>query len=397
MSNGNSSPGLSASDVRNIVRDETRSLAGEIQSLHNQINRLERHVDQEIRRLEQEMRDIAQLIVNALERQTQVVVEVIDRQTKTVVHGLERQTDTVVVGMDRQTVAVVGGVAATTIMLERTKSQIETDFQQTRHKLELQTESTLQIEVGKKISDVSSLRSKLAAFAQDIKGRYDKSLEGVAINRDLYDVNFNKIRDEYENKIRTIGDHIIRIREEDIAPAEAAARVPYEAAHSLPMELDLERLQLRSQSLDETLSLLKSNRLDEVLGSLDGVHQVLQAHDMGDQAPGKGVELRVEGLLVSSGIQTKLLVGCQAVADEASGHALLRLSDNSLSAYSSRAITEQFKSQLGQRKHRAASGQDLVGLSKAAQGLKQRGLMSDESLAMLEDFLGAGKLMVTEA
>ena len=45
----------------------------------------------------------------------------------------------------------------------------------------------------------------------------------------------------------------------------------------------------------------------------------------------------------------------------------------------------------------ARRGAELVGLSKAAQALRQRGLISDESLTLLEDFLGAGKLMVTEA
>ena len=374
MSNG-SSPGLSYGDVQRIVQSAISPLVRDIHALNGRIDWLHGYVDQEIRRLEEEMRELAHMIVKAI----------------------ERQTDVVVTGLDRQTTAVVGGVALTTAMIERTKHQIESDFQHTRTKLELQTESTLQIEVGKKVSDVSSLRSKLAAFAQDIRARYEKSQEGIAINRDLYDVNFQKILDEYENKIRTIGDHIIRIREEDIAPAEAAARVPYEAAHSLPMDLDLQRLELRSQSLDETLALLKSSRLDDVLGALDGVHQVLKAHDMGDQTPGKGVELCIEGLLVSSSIQTQLLVGCQAQPDKASGHPSLELSDASLATYSSRTNTEQFMRQLGQRRQRPAAGTELVGLSKAAHALKQRGLISDESLTLLEDFLGAGKLMVTEA
>lgn len=374
MSNG-SPPGISASEVRSIVRSEISGLHREIQELNGRVNWLQQYIDQEIRRLEEEMRDLAQMIVAAIDRQTHEVVD----------------------SLDRQTVAVVGGVAATTLMIERTKSQIETDFQHTRHRLELQTESTLQIEIGKKISDVSALRSKLGAFAQDVRTRYDKSLEAVAINRDLYDVNFKKILDEYENKIRTIGDHIIRIREEDIAPAEAAARVPYEAAHSLPMELDLERLDLRSQSLDQTLALLKSTRLDDVLGALDSVHAVLEAHDMGDEVPGKGVELRVEGLLVHSSIQTQLVAGCEAQANAANGHPTLQVTDPSLAPYSSAAVAEQFKRQLGTKPQRPAAGAELVGLSKAAQALRQRGLISDESLTLLEDFLGAGKLMVVEA
>jgi hypothetical protein len=374
MSNG-SAPGLSAGDVRSIVQSEISGLHREIQELNGRVNWLEQYIDREIRRLEEQMQNLAAAIERAIDSQTNAIVD----------------------ALGSQTAAVVGGVAATTLMIERTKSQIETDFQHTRHRLELQTESTLQIEIGKKISDVSALSSKLSAFAQDVRTRYDKSLEAVAINRDLYDVNFKKILDEYENKIRTIGDHIIRIREEDIAPAEVAARVPYEAAHSLPMELDLERLDLRSQSLDQTLALLKSTRLDDVLGALDGVHQVLEAHSMGDEVPGKGVELRVEGLLVHSSIQTQLVAGCEAQANAATGHPTLRVADPSLAPYSSAAVAKQFKRQLDAKKQRPAAGAELVALSKAAQALRQRGLISDESHTLLEDFLGAGKLMVVEA
>lgn len=386
MSNGNSGPAFSLRDIQDVLRNELGPVRDRVNNLDGSLDALRRQMAQEISRLENEMNELAKLIVRA-----------IDRQTETVVLGLDRQTDAVTGGIDRQTIAVVGGVAATTLMIERTKSQIETDFQQTRGRIELQTESTLQIEVGKKISDISALRSKLMSFAQDIKTRYDKSLEGVAINRDLYDDNFRKIHDEYENKIRTIGDHILRIKEEDIAPAEEAARVPYEAAHSLPIELDLERLQLRSQSLDETLAMLKSSRLDDVLGALDGVYGVLDAHALGPQPAGAEAQLLVEGLMVSSSIQTQLVVGCRAAMDPGKGHPVIEATDNALQVFSTSANAQRLETLASQRKRRAASQQELIDLTEAAAALRQENRISEESLSLLKDFLSAGKLMKLEA
>lgn len=386
MSNGNSGPAFTLRDIKDLLRNELGPVRARVDNLDGSLDAMRRQMAQEISRLENEMNELAKLIVKA-----------IDRQTEMVVHGLDRQTDSVTGGIDRQTIAVVGGVAATTLMIERTKSQIEADFQQTRGRIELQTESTLQIEVGKKISDISALRSKLMSFAQDIKTRYDKSLEGVAINRDLYDDNFRKIHDEYENKIRTIGDHILRIKEEDIAPAETAARVPYEAAHSLPIELDLERLQLRSQSLDETLAMLKSSRLDDVLGALDGVHGVLDAHAVGPQPAGAGAQLLVEGLMVSSSIQTQLVVGCRAAMDAGSDHPVIEANENSLQVFSSSVNAQRFQTLAGQRKRRVASKQELIDLTEAAAAMRQGNRISEESLSLLKDFLSAGKLMKLEA
>ena len=135
-------------------------LRGEIREVHNEVGELSAWVRQEIQRLENEMREIGEMIVHAI---------------------------------DVQTAAVVGGVAATTVMIERTKRQIEEDFSQTRGKLDLQTESALQVEVGKKLAEANSAKGKLNAFINDIKLRFDRAIASVAINRELYNLNFRKI------------------------------------------------------------------------------------------------------------------------------------------------------------------------------------------------------------
>jgi len=369
MSNGTTS-GVSMSDVYGAIRSEIGPLQRQVNQLENAVNHLERelnqlrrHVDSEIERLEREMREIGEMIVHAIDRQTQ---------------------------------AVVGGVAATTLMIERTKSQIETDFHETRTKLELQTESTLQIEVGKKVSEASSLRSKLEAFAQDIRLRFDKSIENASINRELYNLNFRKIRDEYENKMRTIGEHIFQIKLEDIAPAEKAAIVPYEQAHSLPLEMDLQRLAARAQNLDETLDLLKSSRLDDVVSSMDSLQNLLNAHSIGNDVPGDNVSLCVEGLVTTSNIQTRIVAGCVANPVEQESHIDVKLVDSSLSHYNSEAIGARIGQTLHSHQAISVEGGEIVSLSKASDSLLARRLISQEAHALFQDFLGSDKLKKVE-
>ncbi|TSA44425.1 hypothetical protein D4R49_00180 [bacterium] len=327
--------------------------------LHSDINLLRNEVAREIQRLEDEMREIGAMIVGAI---------------------------------DKQTAAVVGGVAATTIMIERTKLQIQEDFSKTRNDLALQTESTLQIEVGKKLSDATALKGKLEAFVSDIKFRFDKSIAQVALNRELYNVNFQKITDEYDNKIRTIGEHIFQVKQEDIAPALKAADVPYEVAHGLPIETDLLRLSARAENLDETLNLLKTSRLDEVLSSLDKLDNDLDSFAVGSTIPGDSVSICVEGLATTSPVSTRILVGMTATPVQSDAAVELSLVDNSLAPFDSKVSRDKIERMIGQRTFRDTSGPEIVSLSNAAKSLQARGLISNDARLLLEDFLGSGNL-----
>ena len=177
------SVGISAGEVHSIVSSAVNSVRNE---LIGEINSVRRELEREIDRLEREMKEVGQMIASEIRNQTSFLGGKIENQT----------------------VAVVGGVAANTIMLERTKSQLEADFEKTRTKLDLQTEATLQIEVGKKMADAMASNGKLMAFAKDIKNRFERSLEAFYLNRQLYNVNFKKIFEEYTNKLKTIGEHI---------------------------------------------------------------------------------------------------------------------------------------------------------------------------------------------
>src|SRR4051794_18770383 len=107
MSNGS---GVTQGDINAAVASLRSEIYGELQRLESHINRVEA--------------EVAEL-------------------ARAVIHAINEQTEKLAHQMALQTAAVVGGIAATTVMLERTKNQLESDFKETRSKLELQTETEL--------------------------------------------------------------------------------------------------------------------------------------------------------------------------------------------------------------------------------------------------------------
>ncbi len=365
MSNQMGPPGISYAELNSAISAVRSELRHEINDLRHDISNVQRWVEQEIQRMEEEMRQVGEMIVNAIHQQT---------------------------------LAVVGGVAASTAMVEQTKRQIEEDFQATRGRIEVQTESTLQIEVGKKVADASAIKGKLESFFQDIRQRYDRALVGVGLNQELYSQNFQKITDDYQQKLRVIGDHIFRIKLEDIAPAVDAARVPYEDAHSLPIEMDLLRLSARSANLDETLELLKTSRLDEVTQSLDALDESLMDYTRTGLVPCMGDDaLCVQGLAISDDKDFSLLCGHKAHEPQGQQAVSLEMPDQSLAAFHGQTAQQRVARQVAKSPHRPATHEDMARLTEAAQKLARQDLISADALALFQDFLRAGKLSLKGA
>jgi len=369
---------ISASQLNAAVSSVRADLAHARRDLHQEIGTLRKWTEKEIQRLEREMMEVGKIIVHAINQQTAAVNEL-------------------TTAVNQQTVAVVSGVAETTAKVEGTRQQIEQDFGLTRNKLDTQTESVLQIEVGKKVGDAGALKSKLDAFFNDIKERFDKSIAGVAINRELYNLNFQKITDEYESKVRTIGSHIFQVKLEDIAPAVRAAHVPYEEAHSLPIEMDLARLSARAENLDQTLEMLRQTRLDEVLNSLGVFDATLQRFAAGIEMPGIEVSLCIEGIATVSPVSTRVLAGVRASNVGPNDEIVLTTAERGFEVYSSSTGCDRASAALVKYKARDLSGEEIIALSKAAATLHDRNFISKDAKLLFEEFLGTGNLKYVEA
>ena len=189
-----SSEGISEGLARQIARQEARDIANDLrEEFNSKINDIMRDIDQMSRELQR--------------------------------------------SIETQTAAIIASVGTTTAAVMSTKDEVE----QAKGQITLQLRSELQLEMGRKLNVARSASSKFKQFFEDIKSRFDKSVHNVFINRNEYDVRFIQIFEEYEKKIRTIGEHIFQIRDE-IKLVEDASSESLETIHSLPLEVDLYRL-----------------------------------------------------------------------------------------------------------------------------------------------------------
>jgi hypothetical protein len=355
--------GISSAQLQSAISNLESRLRGEIRDVDRKVEKLRSWVESEIDRLEREMREIGDKIVGAI---------------------------------NQQTAAIVGGVAANTVMLETLKGKVEDEFGRTIDKLDSQIESALQVEVVKKMADASSIRSKLSAFVSDIRTRFDKSIFNAAANRELYNLNFRKITDEYENKIYTIGQHIFEVRDQDIAPLLQSAKVPYELTHGLSIEMDIARLSARSQNLDETVGLLQQSRVDEVLSSLDDLENELAEFSLPCEPPAADIELCVEAIVTHSPTASSLHAGMKA-QQVSEGRGIHLIHEADLGVYSSAEGRQRVVAELEKADLRTANEDERAAIAAAAADLAERKLISAEARDQLVDFLGAGKLKVLGA
>lgn len=355
--------GVSASDFRREIDNLRNEFDGRIRNVEQKVSNLQTELWNEVARLEREMREIGNMIVGAI---------------------------------NQQTAAIVGGVAANTVMIEGLKGKVEDEFERTIDKLDSQIESALQVEVVKKMADASSVRSKLSAFVSDIRSRFDKSIFNAAANRELYNLNFRKITDEYENKIKIIGSHIFEVRDQDIAPVLASAKVPYELTHGLSIEMDMARLSARSQNLDETVSLLRNSRVSEVLSSLGDLEKELAEFALPCDPPSADIELCVEAIVTHSATGSSLYAGMKS-RQVSEGLAANIIHEADLGVYSAAEGRERVVAELEKADLRAAREDELAAIAAAAADLADRKLISTEARDQIADFLRAGKLKVLGA
>ena len=281
--------------------------------------------------------------------------------------------------IETQTAAIIASVGTTTAAVISTKDEVE----EAKGQITLQLRSELQLELGRKLNVARSASSKFKQFFEDIKSRFDKSLQGVFINRNEYDVRFIQIFEEYENKIRTIGEHIFQIRDE-IKLVENASSESLETIHSLPLEVDLYRLKLRSEELDQTIQLLEASRLQEIKSSLSKLQQAADSLSFNNLNTSDD-RIGIEALLVQSkNNKSDLLMGADAQRSPGASvqlqSELLGNADNCLDE-NLQAILERG---LEQRQTRELNSQEYQELQEAINTLSEDGIISPDDAAFAE-------------
>jgi len=331
-----SNQGIGRGEARGIAREEAESMARELRNEFNsRINDIMRDIDQMSRELQR--------------------------------------------SIETQTAAIIASVGTTTAAVISTKDEVE----QAKGQITLQLRSELQLELGRKLNVARSASSKFKQFFEDIKSRFDKSLQGVFINRNEYDVRFIQIFEEYEKKIRTIGEHIFQIRDE-IKLVEEASSESLETIHSLPLEVDLYRLKLRSEELDQTIQLLEASRLHEIKSSLSKLQLAADSLSF-NNLNSSDDRIGIEALLVkSNNNKSDLLMGADAQRSPGASvqlqSELLDNADNCLDE-NLQTILEHG---LEQRQTRDLNNQEYQELQEAINTLSEDGIISPDDAAFAE-------------
>jgi len=352
---------------QSYVDSEIAALRSDVNSDLLQLERKVEHVARRIEELEETVREMVRAVVDAIEHQTR---------------NLSAEINT-------QTAAVVGGVIANTAMIERTKDHIGSQ-------LALQTEADLQVIVGRQLGEAKALGGKIQAFKADIDSRYKESMNSVGLNWHLYNEHFGKIFAEFQSKLLTIGNHIYRIKEEDISLAEEAASVPIQVTHGLPLDVDRDRIEGRKASLDDSLALLKASRLDEVVQAtrmLDGVLQ--HRFGIGLPADTEVESLEVNGYACVSETGTSLFVDCTAQemkVEDGKATSLISPTPDDLGSFSNPQTVKGVTAAINAARSLAPEATDFQRILAAADRLLARQSITREGHGLLQDFLGRGLL-----
>jgi hypothetical protein len=338
--------GLSKYDVQNIARIEAE--------------KVEARLEQKLNRLMDDIRRVGEQLKSAIETQT---------------------------------AAIIAGVGATTAAVVSTKSEISDTRTQLSEKLTLQLRSELQLELGRKLNVARSASAKFKQFFQDIRSRFEKSVEGVFINRMEYDERFNQIFDEYENKIRTIGEHIFQIRDE-IRLVESSSSQSLGTIYSLPMEVDLYRLEMRSEELDQTVNMLEASRLQEIKSSLNELKSAIatlsyQNGIAADQRAG------LEALYVTSSAgEQDLLVAAKASRSPGGSitvdNSILENPDSDISGEVAQSVIEA----LATRQQRPLQEEEVEELREAIRTLSEDGIISPDDAALASAVVESRKVSI---
>jgi len=317
----------------------------------------------------------------------------VDNELNQIMTDIRRVGDQLKSAIETQTAAIIAGVGATTAAVVSTKSEISDTRTQLSEKLTLQLRSELQLELGRKLNVARSASAKFKQFFQDIRSRFEKSVEGVFINRMEYDERFNQIFDEYENKIRTIGEHIFQIRDE-IRLVESSSSQSLETIYSLPMEVDLYRLEMRSEELDQTVNMLEASRLQEIKSSLDELKGAIATLSY---QKGIAAEQRagLEALYVTSSTgEQDLLLAAKASRSPGGSitvdNSILESPDSDISGEVAQSVVEA----LATRQQRPLQEEELEELREAIRTLSEDGIISPDDAALASAVVESRKVSI---
>lgn len=249
--------GLSASQVQSIVDSMLSPLRGE----------LNRHASA-INALEDEMGRVADAM-NGMTRELAHRLDEINSGQHTMV---QLQASTQEITRDQlQRANLQLGVIETTniagfVKLNSGIDGVSRDVNAVDSSVQQMSRAVVQMEVIRLLNEARGPVERVRGFTDEIDQRFAKAVENVFFVRGQYDQLISTAMGEYDSKLRTIGEHIFAVYEQDFRAwaEEPMARAP-EAELDLGLSVDEKRIEARAEVLETNLDAVGTERLDPLL------------------------------------------------------------------------------------------------------------------------------------
>jgi hypothetical protein len=226
-------------------------------------------------------------------------------------------------------------------------------------------------------------------FSNEIESRFEKAVESVYLNRELYDEHFGRIFDESENKVRTIGEHIFKVLEEDFIPTvEQRLKIPRSAYQQLAMAVDAKRVQERSRQLDADLATLYDNTLVPLLDMHHEFEMELAAEYAVEAKVSNEDILIPAGITIDAGGGADVMVGqrIEGAPDRSDGLNYRLVDDDRYEEL--RTVLESAESSMASHvKPRDLSADDEALLMETLERLSSEGRINADLLPGYQDYL----------
>lgn len=265
------SNGISEGQARNIAQRAADSAVAPLKSDITNLKSEQRTLARRIGQLEDEMAKIASSIKEMQRALVQSLSALQDR-----VEATNKTTKALIVANES---GFQRTLSATKTGFERTLSAT----QQVDEAVTRNTGALVEMEYLRLYGEAQAPLRFIESFAEEIDDRFAKAIEDVYLNRELYNQHFDRIYDEYDAKIRSIGEHIFELLENDFEPiVERSQQVPQLEYAKLSLEVDEVQVAVRSQLLDDALESLKQTSLQPLLGAEQALTETLDGdHDLG--------------------------------------------------------------------------------------------------------------------
>lgn len=308
--------GVSLGQVRSEIRSHIAPLERDIRVLDQRLDQLERDMAN-IEGAVREMHRGLQGELNQLRTTNNQLLEV-QHQTKqiTLEQFVAANTQLTHANVQRSTTNTSLGV------INDTSAR---GFQTLDVGIDRMAQAIVQTEVIRLLYEAKEPTERVGAFATEIEERFTKTVENVFMVRSQYDQLLTVAANEYDSKLRVIGEHIFGIFEGDFQQAaETPLSVPSGRSVELPLALDELRLSERRAALESRFDKLGDAVIEPVLEAHRRIEHSLATQFLSQVAP-TGEELALPSALrVSSDGEFEIL-GSVHVKSEASSDGGTRL------------------------------------------------------------------------